>query len=479
MTLSKFSLRENKNYLIDRLNITPEQKDQLKAFFLKHPSYESKIDWNNKSLSYKDFESLLILDGKSKTQAKKYGLAGLVEGKDYVDLGKTIIPELGGKCHLYQPLTYFGSKILASNAVAPIKGNGAKWCIAYQKTNEYWCNYTDRGIKFLFVFTEDTKYALTIYPKSLRSKKEVYTFEDKNIKWPDWCNTPYILKCIENLKEIPKDRDSKYKGILVKNPDGTIDKISDTWVDLKEFESEGHFICKFNKWEGDFDCSYSQLISLIGAPKIVNGNFNCSNNSLISLEGGPEIVEGVFDCGYNKLISLKGCPKKVGKSFDCSNNQLTSLEGTPEEITFDFRCCYNKLTSLEGVPKIVKRDFNCACNSLTSLKGVPEEIGGDFFCQYNKLTSLRNAPKEVGKSFDCNHNKLISLIGAPKIIEGYFDCSNNKLSSLKNSPEKVKRSFNCRYNPLTSLEGAPKGVGDWFFCNSSLEEEARARGFKV
>lgn len=480
--LFKNPLKENKNHLIDRLNLTAEQKEEIKAFFTKHPSYENKIDWNNKSLSYKDFESLLALDGKSKTQAKKNGLAGLVEGKDYVDLREVYIEELG-KCHFYQPLTYLGSKTLASNAVAPVRGNGAQWCIAYQKDSQYWRLYTNRGVKFLFVFTEDTKYALTIYPKSLYLKNEVYSFADKNLGWPSWCNTPYILKCIENLKEISKptleELLEQYKGILVKNSDGTIDKISEVWVNLKEFESEGHFICKFNKWEGDFDCSYSQLISLIGAPKIVNGNFNCSNNSLISLEGGPEIVGGVFDCGYNKLISLKGCPKKVGKSFDCSNNQLTSLEGAPEEITFDFRCCHNKLTSLEGAPKIVKRDFNCACNNLTSLKGVPEEIGGDFFCQYNKLTSLRNAPKEVGKSFDCNHNKLISLIGAPKIVEGYFDCSNNKLSSLKNSPEKVKRSFNCRYNPLTSLEGAPTKVGDWFFYDSSLKEEARARGFKV
>ena len=123
--LFKQSLKENKNHLIDKLNLTPNQKEEIKAFFTKHPSYENKIDWNNKSLSYKDFESLLALDGKSKTQAKKYGLVGLMDGKDYVDFGETDIPELGS-CHLYQPLTYLGSKTLASNAVAPVKKNGAQ-----------------------------------------------------------------------------------------------------------------------------------------------------------------------------------------------------------------------------------------------------------------------------------------------------------------------------------------------------------------
>lgn len=316
----KFPIKENKNHLIDRLGLTSDQKEKIKAFFAKHPSYESKIDWNNKSLSYKDFESLLALDGKSKTQAKKYGLSGLVEEKDYVDFGEATLPELG-RCHLYQPLSYKGSVTLASNKVPPVKDNGAQWCISYQKTGEYWYEYTKKGIKFLFAFTENTKYALTIFPKWMHSENKVFTFEDVCIYWPDWCRSSEIVECISKLKEIPgpslAEFLDKYKETLVKNPDGTIDKVGSKKVDLLDFMYNSYFICQFNKWEGDFDCSH---------------------NTLTSLEGAPREIEGYFECRLNDLTSLEGAPIKVGGYFDCQWNKLASLEGAPEEVVGDFYC---------------------------------------------------------------------------------------------------------------------------------------------
>ena len=352
---------EKKDYLIDRLDLTPIQKEEIKAFFTKHPSYESKIDWNNKSLSYKDFEPLLALDGKSKTQAKKNGLIGLVEGKDYVDFGEADISDLG-RCHLYQPLSFNGSVVLASNRVPPAKGNGAKWCISMQKDDQYWNIYTRKGIKFLFVFTKYTKYALTIYPKNLNIENEVYTFEDINIEWPDWCWSPKIVACMLGLKNAPRpslaELLDRYQGILVKNPDGTVDKVSDKKVGLFDFIIGGHFICQFNKWKGNFDCSNSKLTSLEGAPREVGGSFYCNHNNFTSLEGAPEKVGGYFNCRVNNLTSLEGAPRKVRGSFDCSKNKLTSLEGAPKEVG---------------------GDFDCRSNNLISLEGAPEKIGGDLY----------------------------------------------------------------------------------------------------
>ena len=360
--LFKQSLKENKNHLIDKLNLTPNQKEELKGFFAKHPGYESKIDWNNKSLSYKDFEPLLALDGKSKTQAKKYGLAGLVEDKDYFDFGETNIPELGD-CHIYQPLSYLGSKTLASNKVPPVRDNGAKWCISYQKANEYWRDYTKKGIKFLFVFTRYTKYALTIYPKNMDIENEVYTFEDSNIGWPDWCKSSIIQNCIANFKDVSgsslDELLNRYQGILVKNPDGTIDNINDESVDLSAFVYNGRFICRFNKWKGDFDCSDNNLTSLEGAPREVGGNFDCRWNNLTSLEGAPIKVGGSFNCSFNNLTSLAGAPRVVKGSFYCNSNRLTSLKGAPIEVRESFDCRNNKLISLEGSPINVGEGFRC------------------------------------------------------------------------------------------------------------------------
>lgn len=170
---------EDKNRLIDNLNLTDEQKEELKAFFKKHPNYESKIDWNNKSLQYKDFEEVLALEGNSENSKKKYGLSGkaqiedLVEGKDYL-----IIAEDDQRFYhttLYYPLTFKASEVLAKPTTPPLGVTG-KWCIAGRNyspgtRDQHWNTYTENGTDFFFLFTMakedrykqvfDTKFAIS------------------------------------------------------------------------------------------------------------------------------------------------------------------------------------------------------------------------------------------------------------------------------------------------------------------------------
>lgn len=116
-----FQLFENKDRFIDKLDLTDDQKTRIKDFFRKYPNLESKIDWNRKNLTFEDFQALLVTEGKSKSQAKKVGLEGLIKGVDYKIL------EQGENYIAYQPLTYLGSKTIASNKVPPVKANGAAW----------------------------------------------------------------------------------------------------------------------------------------------------------------------------------------------------------------------------------------------------------------------------------------------------------------------------------------------------------------
>jgi hypothetical protein len=73
---------------------------------------------------------------------------------------------------------------------------------------------------------------------------------------------------------------------------------------------------------------------------------------------------------------------KVGGDFDCSYSNITSLEGAPQEVGRDFDCSdCNSLKTLDGSPKKVKGYFFCSyCHSLQSLQGIPKEIGEDFEC---------------------------------------------------------------------------------------------------
>lgn len=159
---------EDKNRLIDRLNLTDEQKTEIKDFFKSHPNYENKIDWNRKDLAYSDFEEVLKLEGNSKSSQKKYGLSGkaqigdLVEGTDY-----DIIHEEPNFC-IYYPLTFKGSETLAKPSTPP-EGVTGKWCIAGKNyspgtRDQHWNSYTrERHIDFFFIFMEHKKYAVARY----------------------------------------------------------------------------------------------------------------------------------------------------------------------------------------------------------------------------------------------------------------------------------------------------------------------------
>jgi len=192
-------------------------------------------------------------------------------------------------------------------------------------------------------------------------------------------------------------------------------------------EAKSFFGVKFGNVTEDFDCLYTQLESLEGAPQKVDGNFVCSDNGLQSLAGAPQKVFGDFNCSDNGLQSLAGAPQEVGGDFNCSFNQLQSLEGAPRKIDGDFDCSYNQLQSLAGAPQKVFGDFNCSDNGLQSLAGAPQKVDGYFRCYENQLQSLEGAPLKVGGDFFCYGNKLQSLAGAPQEIGGEFQCDEFQL----------------------------------------------------
>ena len=469
-------LYEKKDHLIKRNpNLTDSQKSEIIAVLNKYPNLEGNIDWNkSNNLTYEDFK-LHILDnaGKSNSQAKRKGLAGLVEGEDY-----DILSSKNGET-LYAVYSHLASKTLASNRVEPkiwtesevmdwsaedeFSGRkvyrneegellelkpGAKWCISMNNP-DYWNEYCLKSkIAFYFLFREDESLEdkekkIAISVDSGNKKIVTYTFGD------DTSTTDFALseeykslifnnldKCTEKAKQIirkglvlnPNTNRYDYKGSITRD-------FLETFNLLKTDESGNRVGFTINFGE-------------------VTGNFKCYSLRLKFLEGAPQKVRGHFDCSSNQLTSLEGSPKEVGKNFDCSGNKLTSLEGAPQEVGRDFKCQNNQLTSLEGAPQEVGDNFWCYNNLLTSLEGAPKEVGRDFYCSRNHLTSLEGAPQIVGGDFICSENKLTSLKGAPQKVSGNFWCFNNQLTSLKGAPQKVGESFDCRKNPnLHSLDG--------------------------
>lgn len=274
----------------------------------------------------------------------------------------------------------------------------------------------------------------------------------KKSKGKDYSNEPWFAKYQEEQKRrntypyvdedlIIEECKAYNLNISKIHPDGTVDIDGD--VDLSRVTYMYRFRLKFGVVKGDFNCTKTNLTSLVGAPSEVIGDFLCSDN---------------------KLTNLIGSPKKVGGNFNCSGNSLTSLEGGPTQVSDGYFCSTNHIKNLKGAPLKMVGGFFCGNCSLTSLEGGPEEVG-IFNCNYNKLTNLNGAPRYVRGDFDCGFNKLTDLKGGPDWVAGKFSCSHNKLQNLKGIPS-FCASVECISNDLLSLEGCPESL-EWLYCSNN------------
>lgn len=529
-----FKFLEKKDHLIKKLDLTDEQKQEAIDFFTKHPNYESEIDWNRKDLTWEDFNNVINKVRSTKSQIKKAvkrGIEGIEEGIDYLDLGTHSLPSFGN-VYIYQPLTWKGSRVLASDQVDPKLSTdyegytGAKWCISYQKTDQYWESYY-RNYVFAFVFGDNIptkKLAIQIY-RGYLDVTESYTCWNSLDDVIDEC--PYeILQTVKKLTRKMYLRMSPRKNFLdwvakytnpvtglVDAPEVSYEVLKDNYYDLFE---DGHLTVKFGEVEGDFileafeaEGNLTSLTTLEGCPSYVGGNFKCTDHKqLTSLKGCPSKILGNFICeSLHSLESLEYAPKEVGRSFICFDCGIKSLEGSPKVVydAFDCRQCFNikdlkggpetvyglyfcsfcsSLTSLEGAPTITYKSFDCRnCDNLRSLKGAPKVVNGDFMCAFSNLSSLKDGPEEVRDHFICCYSgRIKDLTGAPKKVGGNFLCHNMiNLTSLKGAPEYVGGNFSCfNNNKLTSLEYSPKEVGRDFDCGNcsitSLEGSPRIIG---
>ena len=381
-------LYEKKDNLIKKNpNLTEEQKQEIINLLARHPSYESKIDWNrNSKLTYEDFLNVL-----RPLYINDLDFRGLVKGEDYdLLLDKP-------KEKLYFIHTYNASKIIASNSVEPKLWTeipdwcgyeekideahafghfdsehgdmkpGAKWCISMQTSNELWNDYSK---KFYFVFwirnnsrlKSSQKIAICIDKKDGKIA-EKFSASDNELS----LNLPVYLQDIINgsIKNVKEKRKQQFLSKCKLNPEtnrydykGSLS--SGQLGDLVSEDGNG-FIINFGEIDGSFECNSLELVSLKGAPQRVGGNFWCFNNKLTSLEGAPQEVGVWCLCFKNNLTSLEGAPKKVLGGFDCSRNQLTSLKGAPQEVGGDFFCSENpNLHSLDGIGEVkgdIFKDF--------------------------------------------------------------------------------------------------------------------------
>lgn len=171
-------LFEKKDHLIKRLrNLTDEQKQEVIDFFRKKPNLENRIDWNRRDLTYDDFLEVMdpernMTKSQRRRLVKSSGIRGLKRGEDYIPL------EAPEGIDAYIPLNYEASKLIACKDVG--SGVGA-WCTAWQKSPQYWNQYTDEGNAMIYILYPNTKEAIR-YSRASDSVKEIRDEKNKSIE---------------------------------------------------------------------------------------------------------------------------------------------------------------------------------------------------------------------------------------------------------------------------------------------------------
>lgn len=136
----------SKARFINKANLTDEEKDKYIKFFNAHPNLDNLVKWQDPNdVTREKLEAIYnmtIANSKEKKLSRQKYRQALDNGPAQLFLSRPndfkIIDE-NDKFLFIQVLTYEGAKFCDSPECG---GQGAKWCIGYEKTDEYWKSYT-------------------------------------------------------------------------------------------------------------------------------------------------------------------------------------------------------------------------------------------------------------------------------------------------------------------------------------------------
>ena len=361
-------LQESVDRFIDNnVNLTSEQKEEIKDFFRRHPDLNGKVNWQKEGalLKYEDFQKIM-LDYANRKQVKKKdtpsGLDTLKEGVDYK------IVYNGDGITGYEVLTYKASCTLASNQVEPefwsdvdenykkapgFKDNvvkdfsqkivdgetlygGAKWCISYKSGQKHWDKYTTWGrIKFIFFIGSNVptgKVAVNYLPKDKWGNFYAVYNHEPPILIEELGNLP-AYKLYDNyfftlpleyiLRENIRTMWNAYNTEVTGDPEyREIEEISDNLIGSTTEED-----------------SIRYFMNVIGAEKDRNGKTWSRTQEIERDRTANFIKEHHMNRGYMvKEGKLRAKWNYWKGDFDCSGWGLETLENMPRHITGDFIC---------------------------------------------------------------------------------------------------------------------------------------------
>jgi hypothetical protein len=243
--------------------------------------------------------------------------------------------------YIVRPNSYEASRKLGLSTFAhrnnEQSGNkDSAWCTTYSNSSHWNDYYYTHNVTFYYCKIKDEKLIGELNSKYKTNKPtcdlavfavavlddgklDIYDANDAQIKLPD------VLS-----KEL------KITSLLVAH----IDK------EEREEQRRKNIIKLFQQEiiEGDLEIDFDIPNDIMCNTTKINGNVWLRNITHIPKFFKNIIVNGYFECSYNNLTSLVGSPRIVNGYFDCSMNNLTSLEGAPHTVVGNFYCSYSNLT---------------------------------------------------------------------------------------------------------------------------------------
>ena len=391
---------EDKTRFINQLPWkSEEEKQKVLDFFKSHANLESKIkSWQNrdKNATVQEIRDL-ISDTNTNSLEKEKSKEGYKGNIDWESHECRYIGEDENWIYI-TPLSYEGAKFCDS---AECGGAGAKWCIGYEKTDEYWNSYINKGALFLMKFNK--------FPKNrkndLKYMIEGYLGEDTVDIWNQKDNDKvYTLSDTE--KEYLVQIKNLYEEILKKKIGSWFDNPEPGVYIAKNIEAFNHiedikkYLKVFKVKEG-LDCS-----SITDAKRMFLG---CK--SLISIDASAfrnvtDASEMFYDC--KSLISVdnpnfKNVTDASFMFFNCES--LQSID-TP---------AFTKVTNASWMFK--------GCKSLKSIDASAFKnvtIANYMFYKCESLQSIdasvfKNVKESIWMFDDCTNLKTYIPSGNPEI----------------------------------------------------------------
>ena len=442
------SLLESKDHLIKRLDLTDEQKTKLIDLFKRYPNLEAKIDWNNKDLQWEDFTEVLENAGKSKSQAKKNGLAGLKEGIDY-----EIVLKRPGLV-IYHILTHLASKTIASPQVdPPIEG---KWCIAMNDP-QWWNNYTQNGNEFFFICYLDD-WTLDTYDEDLD-------------RYPD-----KFAVCRTSVNPAYKNDFTQNEHMQVWNSD---DQLIDTWTNTSvkgdKFAEEAFGAISGTKFHAEWikdslGVFYRKTADQMLLPEFKN-NTSYVRNINAKLKAMPGIPTFTIKKECTEIAKHTIIALDEAKLLNFEPGSV--LRKLPDDFAGFSKLEFADFTNAVNIKYLPIDCFN-NCLELKRVKLGPNTIGlwEDAFCACRNLRVVQGISKL--KMIAANafyHTDLVNVTLGPDLelldFGAFSACFNLKtvdLSKCTKLDEIAKKTFySCSKLELVKLPGSIETINKWAF----------------